>query len=264
MALLLALIIWIIAIVTVWGFIGGPWQLPEGITAHSGAVDHQYFITIVVVGIVFFLAQFTLGYFIMRYRSRGGSERAVYSHGNTKFEVTMTLLTAVVFISLGIAGQRVWAEMRFRDAPPNSVEIEVTGQQFAWNFRYPGPDGRFGRTSPKLMDASTGNPLGVDDTDPAAKDDLVVPTLAIPLNHPVRLLLRAKDVTHSFASPNLRLKQDAVPGMIIPIHFTAIKAGRYEIACMELCGLGHFKMKTFLDVMPEQDYKNWLKQQAGQ
>jgi cytochrome c oxidase subunit 2 len=130
-----------------------------------------------------------------------------------------------------------------------------------FNFRYPGPDGKFGRLDPKQVSASTGNPLGIDENDPAGKDDIVMPTLTVPVNHQVELLIRSQDVIHNFYVRELRLQQDSVPGMVIPIHFTANQTGHYEIMCTQLCGLGHYRMRSFLDVVSEADYQNFLKQQ---
>ena len=112
----------------------------------------------------------------------------------------------------------------------------------------------FGRTDPKLIDDSSLNYVGLDDTDPNAKDDSVVPTLAIPVNRPVELILMSKDVTHSFWVPQLRFKQDLVPGMAIHVHFTATKTGKYELACAELCGMNHYKMKSYMLVLPENEF----------
>jgi cytochrome c oxidase subunit 2 len=113
------------------------------------------------------------------------------------------------------------------------------------------------------VDDATGNFLGLDrDHDADSKDDIVTATLGIPVNQPVELILRSKDVTHSFFVRELRLKQDLVPGMEIPIHFTATKVGTYEIACAELCGLGHYKMRAFLNVMQPEDFQKWLQSMA--
>jgi cytochrome c oxidase subunit 2 len=173
-------------------------------------------------------------------------------------------VTAVIFIGLGIQGNRVWAAYFLTDAPPGALTIEVTAQQFAWNFRYPGPDGKFGRTDPKLIDDSLGNYIGLDPKDPAGQDDVTTQNImAVPLNRPVRVMLRSKDVTHSFFVPQLRVKQDAVPGMAIRIHFTATKAGEYEIACAELCGMQHYKMRGRLLVMEEAEFQKWLKSRAA-
>jgi cytochrome c oxidase subunit 2 len=263
MALLLALAIWVIAIVTVGLFLSGKWWFPEVISAHGDAVDQQFMITIIVVGVSFFLAQIALGYVVWRYRAKG-SERAQYSHGNPKLEASWTILTAVVFIGIAIMGQRVWAQLQLNEAPPDSTVIEVTGQQFVWNFRYPGADGKFGRNDPKFYDDQS-NPVGVDPKDPNGKDDITsVGMMAVPVGRPVNLILRSKDVTHDFFVPGLRFKQDAVPGMKISVHFTPTKEGRYEIACAELCGLGHHRMRAFMEVKSQAEFERWLKDRAEQ
>ena len=160
-------------------------------------------------------------------------------------------------------GHKAWAEVRFTPAEPSAIQVEVTTNQFVFNFRYPGPDGKFGRLDPAQISASTGNPLGLDSNDPAGKDDVVVPTLTVPVDHQIELLLRSQDVIHNFYVRELRLQQDAVPGMVIPIHFTANQIGRYDVVCTQLCGLGHYRMHTFLDVVSESDYQAFLKQQAA-
>jgi cytochrome c oxidase subunit 2 len=258
----LGLLIWIITGAAVVLFVGKWWWFPPVISDHGIRMDAQFDRTLIVVGIAFTAAQVALGYFVFRYTSSRKGE-AVYTHGSSKLEATWTIITAVVFVSLSLLGQKVWAELHFRDAPPDAINIEVTSQQFAWNFRYPGPDGQFGRTNPRLVDDSAGNPLGIDDTDPASRDDIVTSTLTIPVNKPVRLTLRSKDVIHSFFVPVLRLKQDAVPGMAVNIHFVANHTGRYEVACAELCGLGHYKMKTFVDVVSEEDFNKFLIEKAA-
>jgi cytochrome c oxidase subunit 2 len=155
-------------------------------------------------------------------------------------------------------GQRVWASIYFSDAPTNATIIQVTGEQFAWNFHYPGPDGQFGRTDNKLITGT--NPIGLDKDDPAAKDDVLsIGVMHAPVGKPVRVRLRSKDVIHSFFLPNFRMKQDAVPGMGIEVWFTPTQAGQYEIACAELCGLGHYRMKGALTIDESQDaFNKWL------
>jgi cytochrome c oxidase subunit II len=262
MAAALAVFIWIVTVASVYLFSGRPGWFPEQISEHGGAIDAQFIRTLVVVAISFISAQVTLGYCIWRFRDRG-TGRATYSHGSAKLEIGLMLLTAVVFVTLAATGQKVWVQLHLRDAPPDSVRIEVTAQQFAWNIRYPGADGKFGRTVVKLIDDQT-NPVGVDPQDPLGKDDVVsLNRMAIPVNRPIQVTLRSKDVTHSFFVPVLRLKQDAVPGLQIPIHFKAMKTGEYEIACAELCGLTHFKMKGYLMVMSDQEFDSWLKERAN-
>lgn len=259
--MLLALIIWIITIVIVVLFAGQFWWFPESASSHGDNVDRQFVYTLWVTGLVFVVAQMALGYFIFRYRQRP-DQKARYYHGNDKMEVVWTLATTVLFYVMVLAGQGVWYDLYIEAAPQDALRIEVTGQQFAWNIRYAGPDGEFGPVSPELINDSAGNPLGLDLQDPAAQDDIVVPTMAVPINRPVELLLRSKDVTHAFSVRELRIKQDTVPGIVIPLRFTATRTGRFEISCAELCGMGHHRMRSFIEVLSEEDYASWLVEQS--
>jgi cytochrome c oxidase subunit 2 len=253
MGRILGIAIWVITLASLWMFVSGKWWFPESITEHGPSVDRQFMITIVVCGIAFAAAQIGLGWVVWKYRDSADKQRALYSHGNNRLEVIWTVVTAIVFISLGVMGQRVWASLHLNSAPAGSYLIEVTAQQFAWNVHYPGKDNLFGKTDPQFIDDTT-NPVGLVATDANAKDDSVTPTLVIPINRPVELVLKSKDVTHSFWVPQLRFKQDLVPGMAIRVHFTATKIGKYELACAELCGMNHFKMKSYLLVLPQADF----------
>src|SRR6476646_7317472 len=255
----LAVIIWIITALSVLLFLSKKWWFPAAISEHGPALDRQFFITILVVGIAFTAAQIGLGWMVWKYRDTGkAGDRALYSHGSNRLEVLWTVITAVVFISLGIMGQSVWASLRLHDAPAGSYTVEVVAQQFQWNFHYPGKDNVFGKTDPKLIDDGALNFVGLDESDPNAKDDSVITALAIPVNKPVELRLRSKDVIHSFWVPPLRFKQDLVPGMEIKVHFTPTKVGKYELACAELCGQLHFKMKSYMLVLPEDELNSLL------
>jgi cytochrome c oxidase subunit II len=256
---LLALLIVILVVVTVYVFVAKLYAPPSTITAVGQLVDQQYFLTLCVTGTVFILSQLGLAYAIWRFRDRG--QPAHFTRGNNTLEMIWTTATIILFLGLGLMGRKAWAEVRFTPAEPDAVRVEVTTNQFVFNFRYPGPDGKFGRLDPKQISASTSNPLGIDENDPAGKDDIVMPTLTVPVNHQVELLIRSQDVIHNFYVRELRLQQDSVPGMIIPIHFTANQTGHYEIMCTQLCGLGHYRMRSFLDVVSEADYQNFLKQQ---
>jgi cytochrome c oxidase subunit 2 len=249
----LAVVIWLLTVFSVGLFFAG-WWFPPSISEHGPAYDQQFLVTIIVVGISFVLAQVGLGYLVWRYRDTGQGERALYSHGSNRLEMTWTVITAVIFISLAVLGQRVWASLHFQSAPPGTAQIEVVAQQFQWNFHYPGADKQFGRTDPKLIKDADLNFVGLDPNDSLSRDDAVVTTLAVPLNRPIELTLRAKDVTHSFWVPPLRFKQDLVPGMNIKVHFTANKVGKYELACAELCGQFHFKMKSYMLVITGNEY----------
>ncbi len=257
----LAILIWLFTIVTVIAFASRHWWFPESASSHGAILDGQFVVTLVVTGIVFILAQMALGWALFRYRDTG-KNRAVYSHGNNKLELLWTSLTAIVFFLMVLPGQKIWADLYLNPAPENALQIEVTGQQFAWNIRYAGPDGQFGTVKPELIDDDGGNPLGLDFDDPAAEDDLVVPTMAIPVDRPIELLLRSKDVTHAFSVRELRIKQDTVPGLLIPLRFTATKTGSFEIACAELCGMGHHRMRSFIDILSDDEYQDWLREMA--
>lgn len=254
MGRVLAVIIWIITLLSVALFVSRKWWFPEAISEHAPALDRQFLITILVVGISFTAAQVALGWAVWKFRDTGKpGDRAVYSHGSNRLEMLWTVITAVVFITLAIMGQSVWAALRLHDAPPGSYSVEVVAQQFQWNFHYAGADNKFGRTDPTLIDDGTLNFIGLDPEDPASRDDAVTAALAVPVNRPVELRLRSKDVIHNFWVPQLRFKQDLVPGMEIKVHFTANRVGKYELACAELCGQLHFKMKSYMLVLPEDE-----------
>lgn len=258
--MLLAPVVWILTVVICYFFVAQTWWFPPPISEHGVIYDAQFMRTLWVVGIIFFLAQFALGYAIVKFRDTGG--RAGYSHGNNKLEAIWTSAAAVLFIGLVLMGANIWAKVHFEDAPAGAMQVEVMAKQFAWTFRYPGPDGVFGKTDLKLINDAAGNPMGIDEKDPAGKDDIVSASLKVPAGKPVKLLLRSRDVIHNFFVRELRLKQDLVPGMDIPFHFQADKVGIYEVPCSELCGLGHFQMRTTMQVMSEPEFEQWKQQQA--
>ena len=151
---------------------------------------------------------------------------------------------------------------RVAQFPPESEAfvVHVVGEQFAWNIHYPGPDGKFGRTDVGLMAAD--NPLGLDKSDPAAKDDITtINQLTLPVDKPVLVHLSSKDVIHSFGLYEMRVKQDAVPGLDMPVWFIPNRLGEYEISCSQLCGLGHFRMRGFITVQTAADYQKWYDDQ---
>ena len=261
MGLALLVLIWLITLISTYFFVAKTWWLPAGAAAAAGFIDRQFTLTFIIMGVVFLAAQLGLGYIVWRYRESPSAAPVSYSHGNTKLEVIWTALTAVLFIGLNLMGSNVWASQRFpRESNPADVQVEVTGMQFAWYFRYPGPDGKYGKTSFNLMDPSAGGEaaVGLSQSDPAAKDDVVTGTMYLPVNREVEVHLRAVDVIHSFFVPQLRFKQDAVPGLNIPMRFTPTVIGEYEIVCAELCGLGHYKMHGMVHVVSQEDFDKWL------
>jgi cytochrome c oxidase subunit II len=259
---ILAIVILILVGSTLYFHIAKTWWFPPAITPVGHQIDRQFDITLVVTGIVFVLAQLALAWIIFKYRDHG--QPVKFTRGNHALEVIWTTATLVIFVGLGVMATHAWGEVHFGGVVPGALQVEVTGQQFAWNFRYPGPDGKFGKLNPKDVDASIGNPLGLDSSDPASKDDIVVPQLYLPVNREIVLMIRSQDVVHSFFVRELRIKQDAVPGLVIPIHFKVTKIGTYEITCNQLCGMQHYQMHSLLHVMSDEDFANWEKQQEAQ
>ena len=259
--MLLGLIVWVLTVVICYFFLGHYWWFPPPISQHGQAYDAQFNATLWVTGVIFFLAQIALGYAIIKFRDKGGT--AKYSHGNNVLEAVWTSATALLFIGLVLAGTRIWAAVHFEEAPADALRIEVMAKQFAWAFRYAGPDGKFGRTDLKQINDQGGNPFGIDEKDPAGKDDITSASIKVPAGKPVLLLMKSRDVIHNFFVRELRLKQDIVPGMEIPFHFQADQIGVYEVPCSELCGLGHHQMRTTLEVMSPENFEKWKQEQAA-
>jgi len=259
-AVLFAIVLLLITFGTMYFFVKRTWWFPESITSIGNEIDAQFMRTLWITGVVFFLSQVALAWVIFRYRAKPAAT-AEYSHGNNTMEMVWTTATVILFVGLGFYAKDAWADMYWRGVGPGALTVEVTAQQFAWNFRYAGLDGQWGKIEVKNIDDST-NPVGLDPNDPAGKDDVVAAVLTVPVDREVELLLRTKDVTHSFFVRELRFKQDTVPGMIIRMHFKAEKIGQYEIACAELCGLGHHRMRSFLRVVSAEEYDKWLAEEV--
>jgi cytochrome c oxidase subunit 2 len=257
--MLLGPIVWLFAVVIVGVFAGKVWWFPPPINEHGRLYDMQFFSTLMVTGTVFFLAQAVLGYVILRFRDRG--RPASSSEGNTRLEVLWTSAAAILFIGGVLMSTRIWAGVHLTPTPPDALRIDVLSKQFAWSFRYPGPDGKFGRLDIRQINDAGGNPFGIDEKDAAGKDDITNSSLRVPAGRPILLNLRSRDVIHNFFVRELRVKQDLVPGMEIPLRFRADVIGKYEVACLELCGLGHHQMRSTLEVLSPEDFENWLKSQ---
>lgn len=210
--------------------------LPEDVSTYGPTIDRIFYVIYYVTGATFFIVQLTLLAFLFLYRHREG-RRATYTHGNTTLEIAWTIAPAILLVILAVVSRRVWADIK-QNIPPAEVLVQVTAKQFNWEIAYPGPDGK----------------LGTDD-DVTQDNDLHVP-----VGKTVRLVLKSRDVIHSFFIPNLRFKQDLVPGHEIPAWFKATKPGKYEIPCAELCGFGHSGMKGWLYVHDAQDYEAWAKE----
>jgi len=199
---------------------------------------------------------------LFRFR-KGANPRADYHGAKGKIskmlEIAIVVVEAVLLIFFAIPA---WAK-RVSNFPPESgaTVVRVVGEQFAWNIHYPGADGKFGRTDVSLMAAD--NPLGLDRSDPAAKDDVTtINQLTLPVDKPVLVHLSSKDVIHSFGLYEMRVKQDAVPGLDMPVWFIPNRIGDYEITCSQLCGLGHYRMRGFVNVKSQADYQAFLAENA--
>lgn len=255
-ALLLALLL--IALLSVYLFGFHPWWFPAVAAADGAAIDHQFTVALWVLGGLFIAGQLVLALVVFRARRKGP---AAYSHGNWRFEIIWTVGIAALFFWFNIGGERLWSEIKiYQPATNDAIQVEVTGTQFQWYFRYPGPDNTWGRTDPqRLAKPDEGNPLGIDPEDPAGKDDIVSSSLVLPAGQDVELSLRAQDVIHSVFIPAMRFKQDAVPGMEVHAHLKPVRTGVFEIACSQLCGLGHYRMRAEMKVVTEEEFKQWLK-----
>ena len=251
---LVALLVAVIA-AAIFLFAAPPAWFPAPISALAATFDIQFTRTLWLIGFAFLAVQALLIYVIVRYKKRG-LKPATFT-GNPRLELIWTSITALLFFGLALMGMPVFTVPRLGPEPPGSEIVEVDAHQFAWNFRYPGPDGKFGRTDLRLISDAGGNPLGRDLTDPAGKDDWVTATLRVPVGRDVVLTLKSRDVVHDFFVRELRVKQDVVPGMDIPYRFHADTTGAFEIACAELCGLGHSQMRAVMLVLPAADYDRW-------
>jgi cytochrome c oxidase subunit 2 len=236
-----------------------PWLPP--LKSDRAAIDHALWLSLVVTGVVFILTNLLLAYFSWRYQD-DGQTRAAYVHDNPRLEWGWTIVTAVIMCTFLFKALTLWAAVT-SEPPADAMLIEVTGQQFAWNVRYTGPDGMLGRTDHLL--ASQENPIGLDKADPHATDDvLLLNQMVLPQDRPVRVQVRSMDVIHSFFLPNFRVKQDAVPGMTIQLWFTPKETGDFEIACAEHCGLGHYRMRGQVHVVPARGFDKALTDAAAQ
>ena len=213
--------------------------LPENVSTYGGEIDSMIALIYYIVGAWFLLTYGAIILFLVLYRRREG-RRAAYIQGERLGEAAWILVPCLIVLVLDLLmdfrGGEVWAKVMGR-VPPSDLRIQVTAKQFNWEIVYPGPDGQFG----------------------TADDLLLENEMHVPVNKVVRVVLKSKDVIHSFFLPHLRLKQDTVPGRTIEAWFEAVKPGKYEIPCAELCGFGHSGMKGWLYVHPTDEYQKWVK-----
>lgn len=204
------------------------------------AIDRLFYIILWITGVVFVTVEATLLVFLVRYRQRPG-RRAAYTHGNSFIEIVWTVIPALILVWLAFYNQRIWAQVR-GTPPPADLEIEVTAEQFAWNIRYAGAD--------RMLNT--------------ADDVTTINQLHLPADQIALIHLKSKDVIHSFFVPQFRFKQDAVPGLAGRVWVEPEKTGQWDIACAELCGLGHYRMRGFLTIEPSETFTAWLATQLAE
>ncbi|MHC4958209.1 MAG: cytochrome c oxidase subunit II [Planctomycetota bacterium] len=222
-----------------------PEILPEAVSTYAEGVDQLFYLILWITGFFFVLTEALLIYFCVKYRKRDGEDgKAAHTHGNHTLELAWTFIPGLILFVLAVLQTGTWGSIKYKDGFPaeeDSVVVQVMGRQYEWRFRYAGKDGKFGTT-----------------------DDVTsLGEIHVPVNRNVIVKLRTRDVLHSFWVRNARLKQDLVPGQTIPQWFNIFKEGTYEIACAELCGVGHTRMKGSLVVESEDEFNAWLEKRAA-
>jgi len=236
--------------------------LPLAASTHAGDID-QMMVLVHWLMLVLFVGWGAFFLFVLvKFRKRA-NPKADYTGAKGKFAKGVEVGVAIVEVALLLFyAIPAWA-VRVRAFPSENeaVVVRVIGEQFAWNVQYPGPDRVFGRTDITMVSAE--NPIGLDRSDPNAKDDITtINQLTLPVDRPVLVHLSSKDVIHSFGLYEMRVKQDAVPGLDIPVWFIPNRIGDYEITCSQLCGLGHFRMRGFVNIKSAADYQAFLDEEA--
>lgn len=234
---------------------GTSWWLPKNNSPIGAEIDFLFDVILWITCVGFVLASAVMLYAMYKYRAKEGG-KAVYSHGNSTAEIIWTVAPTIILIVIFILSDAVWHKVRTTESGPDAEVIEIQAQQFQWNVRYPGPDGIFGKVDFKQV--TTDNVFGLDQNDPAGKDDYVtINDLTIPVGKQIELRLTTKDVIQSIFLPEYRLKTDILPGNHHRMIFSALLPAETEIACAELCGLGHFRMKGKVHALPQEDYNKW-------
>jgi cytochrome c oxidase subunit 2 len=265
MAKFFAVTIIVIAILSAIPILRHTWVAPEDISTHGALIDEQMSETMAEAGISFLAAQFVLAFFIWKFSNpRPDAKLKNFPGGAKGLVIAALLVVGIEVMALGIFGVKAWANVYLTPPSADAMPIQVQAGQFAFYFRYPGPDGKFGPIHPELINEGSQNFYGLDpEHDVESRDDIVTAEMAIPVNKEIHLLMHSKDVGHSFFVRELRVQQDFVPGLDVSLHFTATKVGKYEIVCTQLCGLGHYNMKAYLSVLSQQDFDDWIKKEQA-
>jgi cytochrome c oxidase subunit 2 len=219
-----------------WAAAGNMW-LPPDVSEHGHRIDHLFDFILILTGVVFVATEVILFWFLWRYDANSNTDPVKYTHGSHNLEVVWTILPAATLLFIAIYQMNVWADVKM-NKPDMDPTVEVVGRQFEWRLRYPGKDGK----------------LDTPDDIHAVND------MHLPLDEEILVTLKSMDVLHDFFLPNMRIKQDAVPGMKIPVWFRAMEPGTYDLVCAELCGWGHYKMKGRVTIESRKDYEAWLQE----
>jgi cytochrome c oxidase subunit 2 len=250
----------LVPVLGVASFVAAPFirhWLPEDISEHGHKIDHLFLFILWLTGAVFVATEAALFWYLWKYDASKNVEAAKFTHGNHSLEIVWTLLPAATLLFIAIYQINAWADAKMRkpDIPPT---VEITARQFEWRLRYPYT--KQIRADGSVEVDAAGRPVYT-----YGKDDIfTVNDMHIPLDEPVMVDLKSMDVLHSFFLPNLRVKQDAVPGSKIPVWFRAKKTGTYDLVCAELCGWGHYKMRGRVTVESREDYDRWLKKMSDE
>jgi cytochrome c oxidase subunit 2 len=252
-----ALLLFLVAAGTVAFHVWSPWWFTP-IASNWEYIDHTIVLTFWITGAVFVAVVVFMAYCVLKFRHRDGA-RAEYNPENKKLEWWLTGLTAFGVMAMLTPGLFVWNQ--YVSVPKDAGQFEALGQQWQWSFRLPGKDGVLGKTAVRFVKDT--NPFGIDLKDPSGQDDLLIAgdDLHIALDKPVKVLLRSLDVLHDFYVPEFRAKMDMVPGMVTYFWLKPTRTGRFDIMCFELCGIGHYAMRSKVVVDTAADYAAWVGKQ---
>jgi len=252
MAIAIALVV--LALGSVLFHFLSPWYFTP-IASNWGAIDTTISITFWVTGVVFLAVSGFTAWAVWRYRYRKDG-RATYEPENKKLEWRLMVVTTLGVAAMLAPGLVVWA--RFVNPPPEADVVEVVAQQWNWSYRLPGQDGKLGTVDARYV--TDADPFGMNPSDPNGRDDVLVasPELHLPVNRPVKLLLRSKDVLHNFTVTQVRVKMDLVPGLVTRVWFTPTRTGSYDLLCQELCGIAHYAMRGRVVVEDDNAFRAWV------
>jgi len=241
------------------GGLPNPYWAPGSVTATGAKIDVLLNTIFWLTFAVFVATQSVFVYYLVKYRRRAGV-RALYSHGNNRLEIVWTAIPAVIFLLLAVVGNRMWLDIT-SGAPEDALKVNISSYQFGWDMRYAGADGKLGAI--EVGKVGLENKFGLSPDDPAAADDFTTMELVIPAGRPVHVYLNSRDVIHSFYVPAFRLYQDAVPGRTITwVWFEVDRPGKFELACSQLCGTGHYNMKAPIRVLPPAEFDAWYAEKS--